>query len=405
MKTSVQETMRQAMQLTRAGRLAEATAVIQRALDRNLFSHPHEPAPHPARGDAGSATYAASPAPVALIDLHPAVNAVEDEGPADAAVPGPTVIEFPPTRERHPGDPARRQAPSAPALREGGFSTGSHTHAGLTRSYKVFVPPGASGGLLPLVVMLHGCTQDPDDFAAGTDMNRLAVELGLCVLYPAQAQQANPSKCWNWFKHNHQGDRGEPALIASMTRAVMNERGIDPQRVYIAGLSAGGAMAAAVAAAYPDLFAAVGVHSGLAPGVARSLPEALSAMQGAPSTNMARTAASKGMPGLAVPVIVFHGDADRTVHPRNGQEIVASALRSSGAPETTRGCSAQGQAFTRHVHKAGTGQPAVEHWILHGAGHAWAGGSASGSFTDPAGPDASREMLRFFFENPRVALQ
>jgi poly(hydroxyalkanoate) depolymerase family esterase len=306
--------------------------------------------------------------------------------------------------------------PYAGSSPQGEFVAGVHTHASLTRHYKLFVPPGAVGRSLPLVVMLHGCTQDPDDFAAGTGMNALAREQGFYVLYPAQAQDANPSRCWNWFKHNHQTrDRGETAVIATMTHAVIQARGIDPERVYIAGLSAGGAMASLVAAAYPETFAAVGVHSGLPPGAARSLPEGLAAMRaGAGGTALPagipvrmRSKANPAPPAeLPVPAIVFHGDHDQTVHPRNGEQVVAAVLRSrvrSGAPTDSRpvveqGVSIQGRRYTRSTHRSDTGQPITEHWLVHGAGHAWSGGQATGSYTDAQGPDASREMLRFFLE-------
>ena len=297
-------------------------------------------------------------------------------------------------------------APPRPeAATPGRFSAGSHSHAGLTRAYKLYTPPQAGDGrALPLVVMLHGCTQDPDDFAAGTGMNQLAQAQGFCVLYPAQAQDANPQRCWNWFKHNHQQrDRGEPALIAAMTRAVMAQQGIDARRVYIAGLSAGGAMAAIVATAYPDLFAAVGVHSGLAPGAANGLPEALTAMRSG-----ARTPAAQHAPGApTVPTIVFHGDQDGTVHPRNGEQVMAAAL--AGTDTTTIPSPAPaageraGRRVTRTVHVRADGQALAEHWLVHGAGHAWSGGKAPGSYVDPAGPDASGEMLRFFLAHPMQA--
>jgi len=290
----------------------------------------------------------------------------------------------------------------------------------VTRQYKLFVPPGAAAGRsLPLVVMLHGCTQDPDDFAAGTGMNALACEQGFYVLYPAQAQDANPSRCWNWFKHNHQTrDRGETAVIATMTHAVIRSRGIDPDRVYIAGLSVGGAMTALVAAAYPEMFAAVGVHSGLPPGAARSLPEGLAAMRaGAGDTalpvgvlvQMRSTGSPPSAAGLPVPAIVFHGEHDQTVHPRNGEQVVAAVLRSRlGSPASTdshpvieRGVSTHGRRYTRSIHRSDAGQPIAEHWLVHGAGHAWSGGQKAGSYTDAQGPDASREMLRFFAEQAR----
>jgi poly(hydroxyalkanoate) depolymerase family esterase len=294
-----------------------------------------------------------------------------------------------------------------------------HTHASLTRHYKLFVPPGLAGRPLPLVVMLHGCTQDPDDFAAGTGMNALAREQGFYVLYPAQAQDANPSRCWNWFKHNHQTrNRGETAVIATMTHAVVQAHGIDPDRVFIAGLSAGGAMAALVAAAYPETFAAVGVHSGLPPGAADSLPQGLAAMRtgtgattlpaGIPvgKRSMANPAAAAELP---VPAIVFHGDQDQTVHPRNGEQVIEAVLKSrarssastANRPTLEQGVSTRGRRYTRSTHRSDSGQPIAEHWLVHGAGHAWSGGRAAGSYTDTQGPDASREMLRFFFEQTR----
>lgn len=199
------------------------------------------------------------------------------------------------------------------------FIAGSFSTTSGGRDYKLFIPAGAGGKPLPLVVMLHGCTQTPDDFAAGTAMNELAQAQGFFVLYPAQSQQANPQRCWNWFKHSHQQrGRGEPALLAGLTRQVMEQHAIDPARVYVAGLSAGGAMAAILGDTYPDLYAAVGVHSGLAAGAASDLPSAMAAMQG------------KGVrPRVStrhVPTIVFHGDADATVHPRNGEQVAGKSV-------------------------------------------------------------------------------
>jgi poly(hydroxyalkanoate) depolymerase family esterase len=361
MHTTFQDLMREATRLTRAGRLGEATRVIQRAL-----------------GDA-SASAAERRAGATAEVLEDATGEVL-EG---------CIVEVP-SREV----PAR-EAPAAPDD-DGAFIAGTHTHAGLSRDYKLYVPPGAAGRALPLVVMLHGCTQDPDDFAAGTGMNARARDQGFFVLYPAQSRQANPQGCWNWFKHTHQQrHRGEPALIASMTQAIVARHGIDPRRVYIAGLSAGGAMAAVVAACWPELFAAVGVHSGLAPGAATSLPDALSAMRGSVP------AGTQGM-AVAVPTIVFHGDRDATVHPDNGGRVVAAAT--PGAPDRSeQGSAGEGRRWTRHLHAAEGGRPEVEHWVVHGAGHAWSGGLRAGSYTDPSGPDATGEMLRFFFEQGRGA--
>lgn len=265
--------------------------------------------------------------------------------------------------------------------------------------YLLFVPGGWQGQPLPLVLMLHGCTQDPDDFARGTRMNALAQEQGVLVLYPAQAGSANPARCWNWFSRMHQKRHvGEPALLAALTQRVMQTHGVDPHRVYVAGLSAGGAMAAVLGQTWPDLFAAVGVHSGLACGAAGDVIGAMAVMRHGP----------KGPPeALPLPVIVFHGDADPTVHPGNGEQVVAAALGQAGPlpvpTEAMQGHTERGQAYTRRVYTDAASGRAAEHWLLHGAGHAWAGGDAGGSFTDPAGPDASREMLRFFLDHPKPA--
>jgi poly(hydroxyalkanoate) depolymerase family esterase len=259
-----------------------------------------------------------------------------------------------------------------------------------SRRYKVYVPSGDRGPGLPVVLMLHGCTQNPDDFAAGTRMNALAEEQGFLVAYPEQPQSAHLQRCWNWYAEGDQvRGGGEPALLAGIARAVVADFSADPGRVYAAGLSAGGAAAAILAATYPDLFAAVGVHSGLACGAARDLPGAFAAMKGqgaAPEPNR-----------RAVPTIVFHGDGDRTVHPVNGDRVAAQAMPAPGLAETvTRGTSPGGMAYTRTVRADASGRPVLEQWVLHGAGHAWSGGDPDGSYTDPRGPDASRAMIDFF---------
>ena len=216
------------------------------------------------------------------------------------------------------------------------------------------------------------------------------------MLYPSQSRRSNPQRCWNWFKHNHQRrGHGEPALIAGMTRDVMAHQLIDSRRVYVAGLSAGGAMAAILGDAYPDLYAAVGVHSGLAAGIAKDLPSALAAMKDGGGKD--RSAPN------GVPTIVFHGDADATVHPRNGEQVIAASAGPGQAVEHERVQHPRRRPCTRRVHRAADGRVIAEHWVVHGAPHAWSGGSAKGSYTDAQGPDATGEMLRFFFEHPRQA--
>jgi poly(hydroxyalkanoate) depolymerase family esterase len=266
--------------------------------------------------------------------------------------------------------------------------TGTFTNSAGTRRYKTYLPSRHAAHGLPLIVMLHGCQQNPDDFAAGTRMNELAEQLGFAVVYPAQSGEANVSACWNWFQPAHQRrEAGEPSLIAGITREVIARHHLDERRVYVAGLSAGGAMAAVMGTTYPELFSAVGIHSGLGYAAARDLPSALAAMKG--KAGKKRRGSSRAH---TVPLIVFHGDRDTTVHPSNGEHAMSETLEKV---ETGR---ANGRAYTRTTHWNASGKPVLEHWLVHGAGHAWSGGSAAGSYADPLGPDASREMLRFFRE-------
>ncbi|BAN27138.1 extracellular catalytic domain type 1 short-chain-length polyhydroxyalkanoate depolymerase [Caballeronia insecticola] len=278
----------------------------------------------------------------------------------------------------------------------GHFSTRSYANAAGQRDYKLYVPSGYDSEPLPLIVMLHGCTQDADDFAAGTQMNALAEEHNCIVVYPVQPQHANTSKCWNWFKTTDQArDGGEPSLIAGITREVIESHCVDTKRVYIAGLSAGGAMAAIMAQRYPDLYAAAGVHSGLPAGSAHDLPSALAAMRGGKSPTPARATEKP-----RCPLIVFHGDADATVHYSNAREL----MRAYGEDMTARDQPSAGLAGARKYTVRQTTSPdgvIAELWTVHGAPHAWSGGSTRGSFTDPAGPNASAEMLRFFLAHPQ----
>lgn len=265
-------------------------------------------------------------------------------------------------------------------------------------SYHVYSPGRSGDGNAALIIMLHGCHQTAEDFAAGTRMNQMADLHGLTVVYPAQSSQANAMNCWNWFAEKDQErGQGEPCLIAAIARRVALERGIDQRRIYVAGMSAGGAMSVILGSTYPDLFAAVGVHSGLPYRAARDASSALSAMRG-PNDQSAEA----GFPTpRAIPTIVFHGDRDATVDPSNGsaiaQHVAANAAR-SGAPiqETVQDLSHGGRICTTTTYRRSAGPPLAEHWLVHGAGHAWCGGSPLGSFTDAAGPDASAEMVRFF---------
>jgi poly(hydroxyalkanoate) depolymerase family esterase len=222
------------------------------------------------------------------------------------------------------------------------------------------------------------------------------------VAYPAQTHAANGSNCWNWFKtDDQQRDQGEPSIIADITRDIIRNYHIDPSRVYVAGLSAGGAMAAIMSARYPELYAAVGIHSGLPVGAAHDMPSAFQAMQNGMASGGKAGASRKEQ----VPVIVFHGDRDRTVHPCNGDQALAQCTLEQGGPDVKveKGKVPHGRTYTRSVRHDRNGKSIAEHWVVHGAGHAWSGGSRKGSFTDPKGPDATQEMVRFFYTHRQTA--
>ena len=298
----------------------------------------------------------------------------------------------------------------------GQFLLRSHSASAGTRSYRLYVPArpaGQSAGRadkpMPLVLMLHGCTQSAEDFAAGTQMNRLADEQGFLVAYPEQDTDANPSRCWNWFRSDdQQRGSGEPSLLAGIVMAVSQECAVDTRRVYVAGLSAGAAMAVVLGETYPDVFAAVGAHSGLPYAAAHDIPSAMAAMKGRSfmmgMPHFPGTADDPRRPSThAVPVIVFHGDRDHTVQHSNGETIVQRACEAyAHLPKAAHLVSSHeegeqsGRRYTRNVHSDAHGTPRVEQWTLHGAGHTWSGGNPKGSYTDSGGPDASAEMLRFF---------
>ena len=422
--------MIEATRLTRAGRLDEATALLQRLLGSDTApstaARPtDETVQAPAGG--GSPIIELTPDRIELTDLQPSPHA--RQAPEPAVIGGSTSQAPEKARSRLPealrsfldrikggssqpgaGELPGRSPPQASEVVPGGgrFLAGSYRNTAGSRDYKLYVPSGYRGQAVPLVVMLHGCTQSPDDFAAGTRMNLLAEERTFLVAYPAQAASANASKCWNWFRPgDQQRGGGEPSLIAGITRQVMADYAVDPERVYVAGLSAGGAAAAIMGMTYPDLYAAIGVHSGLACGAASDLASAFAAMQqGEAAPGRGSRSAWRG--SRLVPTIVFHGDRDNTVHPRNGDWVIQQS-RATPMPDlrTTvqHGRVPGGHAYRRTLHADACGQTILEHWVIHGAGHAWSGGSPAGSYTDPQGPDATREFLRFFLEHrhPKVA--
>jgi len=281
-----------------------------------------------------------------------------------------------------------------PGARHGGsFLPGSFDAGGRSLRYKLFVPSGASSQPMPLVVMLHGCGQDAGDFALGTGMNALAEQRRVLVLYPEQSVAAHWNRCWNWYDptHHRRGE-GEPAMIAALTRHVAAEYAVDSARIAVAGLSSGASMAVILGRTYPDLFKAVGCHSGLAHGSATDGVGAMLAMRDGAAPGTPACAA----PSEVVPVIVFHGDADATVHRQNSAGVVRQSVDTHAVDTVEEQGESDGRTFTRHIHLGRDGAVLAEQWTVHGAGHAWSGGNPQGSFTDQRGPDASREMLRFF---------
>jgi poly(hydroxyalkanoate) depolymerase family esterase len=380
-----QDAIREATRLTRAGQLVEATALLQRMLRGE-----REPAP-------SGSTARVAPARLESPILDLKANVLEERESREF-----TRASSAPPRHKRPAlfngmkdlsglglrGPIGRAPPSTSDIVPEGtrFIKGTFSNAAGSRTYKLFIPSN-QGQPRPLVVMLHGCTQSPD-----TRMNFLAEEQNCFVVYPEQPSGANQAKCWNWFRtSDQQRGGGEPSLIAGITRQIMRDYSIDPKHVYVAGLSAGGAAAAIMGATHADLYAAVGIHSGLACGAASDLPSAFVAMrQGGGSE-----AVVDGRP--PVPTIVFHGDRDTTVHPNNGERILQQSTKAtSPTTKVVRGRVPDGHAYTRTILADAGGRAISEHWNIHGAGHAWSGGSLAGSYTDTRGPDATREMLRFF---------
>lgn len=395
------DVMRKATKLLQHGRNSDATSTIQRVLQQVLPG---------AAGTASNARDAGEGLTPPMKDINPPPAGREDsaqprmqETVEPVHRPTQAVPDFvadllerfvPNTAPRNNTANADASHPSrgTNAQAGGAFLSGTFANAAGSRNYKLYVPASYAGDRVPLVVMLHGCTQNPDDFAAGTEMNHYAEQSPCLVLYPEQSSSANSSKCWNWFKAmDQQRGQGEPSIIADMTRDIIANYAVDPSQVYVAGLSAGGAMAAIMGSTYPDVYAAVGIHSGLPYAAATDLSSAMQAMR----AGMNEAKSSRAQPGTR-PIIVFHGDRDTTVHPRNGEQLIAQNVRNPRNASVVNGAEPGGLHYTRTIHAGDDGRPVAEQWLIHGAGHAWSGGSSAGSYTEGRGPRATREMMRFF---------
>jgi len=296
-------------------------------------------------------------------------------------------------------------SPSADTVGGEGFVWGSYDGPEGSRRYKLYVPAKIPSGPRRLLVMLHGCTQDPDDFARGTRMNSIAGEQGFLVLYPEQPATANPLKCWNWFAAAHQKrGEGEPAILAGMIRRVVEEQKIDPSKVYLAGISAGGAMAAILGATYPELFSGLAIHSGIAYGLATDMTQGLAAMR-APEGDAAALGKAAieamGERRKPIPVIIVQGTKDPSVNPTNGGLLASQWRAVNGLEETVAPIlhfDGEGGRYSgEHVSWRGSNPKSiVDLWAIADLGHAWSGGSKDGTFTDDKGPNISQTIIDFF---------
>jgi len=369
MKTRLLDTMGEVLSLVRKSRLADATAALRDALSPDATQSMGE-SPSPS----GAAAVFAPPSRRSLGEVLGALRAGRAIWQKPAYVP-----------EKAPPEVFGDNFPSRSYRGEAG-----------SLNYRLYIPTDYAKRDLALVLMLHGCTQNPEDFALGTQMNALADEFGLVVAYPHQPRSANSQGCWNWFdkRHQHRG-AGEPAKLAGLAQRLAKEFGVAPERTFVAGLSAGGAMAEVLAATYPDVFEAVGVHSGLAYKSASDVPSAFAAMKGtaavAPALRVVATRSCRK--------IIFHGGADGTVSPVNSQRILDEARGGADAlKQIDLDWEIEASRVTRTVLNDPAGRAVVEHWFVEGAGHAWFGGDARGSYTQSVGLDASRVMVRFFLK-------
>ena len=353
--------MGQATDAVRAGDLMEATRLIQAALGNGSGQGcaPGQTNPLPQRNS--------------LPDMNAMLKGLPRGGAFNTRMPS-----FKPRLKKG----ARRMAH--------GMGGESFSCDAGSRDYVLHLPKGREAAPTGLVMMLHGCTQNPHDFAAGTGMNALADRHGFAVVYPGQSREANMQSCWNWFNPvDQQRAGGEPEILAGLAQKIVGDRKIPMDKVFVAGLSAGAAMAVILGQTHGDIFAGVGVHSGLPYGVATDVASAFGAMG---------NSAAQGGREKAKRTIVFHGTADGTVHPANGDAIAARQVELSGAVRISEEIAGARNA-RRDVVRDENGVPVLEHWVVNGLGHAWSGGRSEGSYTDPEGPDASAAMVRFFFND------